>query len=101
MESRIVANIIATINSKNIKALDHYLTEVNKLYQSNDVTLLHKWTVDEIMLGTNAPTMIVTLEFPSRMHLDNTFNSDTYNRLAPVREKAFKRLEIYISTNKK
>ncbi|WP_103068824.1 DUF1330 domain-containing protein [Aquimarina sediminis] len=100
MKKKTTVIIVAKIRPDGKLELNHYLSEMNKHYEKNNVTLLNKFSIDEMIVGEERPDIIAIMEFP-----DNSFNkifkSKEYNLLLPYREKAFEKLEIFISKENK
>jgi len=94
---KVILIIVATINPNEKEALDHYLEQMNILYQQVDAQPIGKYKISESIIGTDNPNLVVIMEFPNQDALDTVFKSDKYKTLVPYREKAFLKVEAHIS----
>jgi uncharacterized protein (DUF1330 family) len=89
--------IVATINSNGKEELLHYLEKVGDLYKKVKAKPVNKFKITKPLIGDYTPSLVSTMEFPNMASLNEVFESDAYKKIIPYREKAFSKLEAYIS----
>ena len=89
--------IVAKINPAEKEALNQYLEGVAKLYQEVGAQSINKYKVSEASIGDYSPSIVSIMQFRDRDSLDNVFESTAYQALIPLRDKAFLKVESYIS----
>ncbi|AXT54573.1 DUF1330 domain-containing protein [Aquimarina sp. MMG015] len=94
---KVNVTIVATINQQGKEALSHYLEKVGILYKKVDAKPVNKFKVSKPLIGDYTPSLVSIMEFPDMKSLHDVFDSDEYKELLPYREKAFSKLEAYIS----
>ncbi|MGH1338924.1 MAG: DUF1330 domain-containing protein [Aureispira sp.] len=94
---KVNVTIVATINPNGKKELAHYLEKVGLLYKKVEAKSVNKFKITEPLIGDYSPSLVSIMEFPNRKALNDVFESEAYKELLPYREKAFSRLEAYIS----
>ncbi len=77
--------------------MTYYLENVAKLYEKVKAKQINKYKIEEALIGDNTPSLVSVMEFENKEALDTVFKSDTYQKLLPYRNKAFSKLEAYIS----
>ena len=95
--SKINLIIVATINPKEKEALSHYLAGVGELYKEVDAKSVGKYKVSKASIGDYTPSLVSIMEFDNVAAMNQVFDSQTYQALLPIRDKAFLKLEAYIS----
>jgi len=95
--SKVNLTIVATINPNGKEELSHYLEKVGILYQDVKAKPVNKFRITKPLIGDYSPSLISIMEFPNMASLNDVFESDTYKKLLPYRDKAFSKLEAYIS----
>lgn len=95
--SKVNVTIVATINPEGKEALSHYLEEVSHLYKEVEAKSIQKFKITKPLIGDYAPSLVSIMEFPNIASLNRVFESDIYKKLLPYREKAFSKLEAYVS----
>jgi len=95
--SKVNLTIVATINPDAKEELSHYLEEVGILYKEVNAKPVNKFKITKPLIGNYSPSLVSIMEFPNMVSLNNVFESDDYKQLIPYREKAFSKLEAYIS----
>jgi len=95
--SKVNLTIVATINPEGKEELSHYLEKVGDLYMKADAKPVNKFKVTKPLIGDYKPSLVSIMEFPNMDSLNNVFESDDYKQLISYREKAFSKLEAYIS----
>ncbi|WP_299251738.1 DUF1330 domain-containing protein [uncultured Aquimarina sp.] len=94
---KINLTIVATINPNGKEELTHYLEKVGVLYKKVDAKPINKFKITKLLIGDYTPSLVSIMEFPNMNSLNDVFESDDYKELLPYREKAFSKLEAYIS----
>lgn len=89
--------IVATINPNGKKELSHYLEKTEILYKKVNAKPIYKFKITKTLIGEQAPSIVSIIEFPNNNSLNDVFESNAYKELIPTREKAFSKLEAYIS----
>jgi len=89
--------IVAKINPAEKEALNQYLEGVAQLYQQVGAQSINKYKISEASIGEYTPSIISIMQFPNKESLDNVFESTAYQALIPFRDKAFLKVESYIS----
>lgn len=95
--SKVNLTIIATVNPDGKEELSHYLEKVGELYKKINAKPVNKLKITKSLIGDHTPSFISIMEFPNMESLNEVFESDDYKKLIPYREKAFSKLEAYIS----
>lgn len=94
---KVNVTIVATVNPNGKEELAYYVQKVGELYQQVNAVSVNKFKVTEPLIGDYTPSLVSIMEFPNRKALNDVFDSETYKNLLPYREKAFSKLEAYIS----
>lgn len=89
--------IVATLNPNGKEELSHYLERVGVLYKKVDAKPVNKFKITKPLIGNYKPSLVSIMEFPNMNSLNDVFESNDYKQLIPYREKAFLKLEAYIS----
>ena len=95
--TKVNLTIVATINPNGKEELSHYLKEIEILYKKVDAKPVNKFKIKKTLIGEHTPSLVSIMEFPNIDLLNDLFESDDYKDLIPFREKAFSKLEAYIS----
>ncbi|GAA3631945.1 DUF1330 domain-containing protein [Flavivirga jejuensis] len=95
--NKVNLTIVATINPNGKEELSHYLEKVGILYKKVDAKPVNKFKITKPLIGDYKPSLVSIMEFPNIESLNNVFKSNDYKQLIPYREKAFSKLEAYIS----
>ncbi|TPN82789.1 DUF1330 domain-containing protein [Aquimarina algicola] len=95
--SKVNLTIVATIDPHGKDELSHYLEKVGALYKKVDAKPVNKFKVTKPLIGNHKPSLVSIMEFPNMNSLNSVFESEEYKQLIPYREKAFSKLEAYIS----
>ncbi len=96
MNIKIILIIIAFVNPNETESFNHYVTHIREMYTSVGAKPV-KYPVDHMVLGDEKPDFIMVVEFPNQEALQELFMSKEYNELAPFREKAFNKLNVFLS----
>lgn len=70
---------------------------IGALYTEVGAKPIERYEISGVLIGENQPTMVSIMEFPDEAALDKVFKSEDYKTLLPYREKAFIKLEAFIS----
>jgi uncharacterized protein (DUF1330 family) len=89
--------IVAKINPAEKEALGLYLKGVAELYEQVGAQSVHKYKISEASIGEYTPSIVSIMQFSDRKALDKVFESTAYQALIPLRDKAFSKVESYIS----
>ncbi|MBO0343501.1 DUF1330 domain-containing protein [Flagellimonas profundi] len=89
--------IVATLNPNGKEELSHYLEKVGLLYKKARAKPVNKFKITKPLIGDYKPSLVSIMEFPNINSLNEVFESNDYKQLIPFREKAFSKLEAYIS----
>ena len=95
--SKINVTIVATVNPAGTEELTFYAEKVSELYKKANAIPVNKFKVSQALIGDYVPSLVSIMEFPDLESVNGVFESDEYKKLIPVREKAFSKLEAYIS----
>jgi len=95
--SKVNLIIVATINPNEKEALSHYLEGVGKLYEEVNAKSVGKYKVSKASIGDYTPSLVSIMEFDNIAAMNQVFDSQTYQALLPIRDKAFLKLEGYLS----
>ena len=87
MSSTLIA--LMTPNPDEPEALAAYGDKVPGILKQNGGKPTDKKVVTEHIAGSKAPKVITTIEFPTSEALHNFLNSNEYQAMIPVRDKAF------------
>jgi len=95
--SKVNLTIVARLNPNGKEELSHYIQEVGLLYKKVEAKSVNKFKITKPLIGDYTPNLVSIMEFPNMDSLNDVFESDEYKKLIPYREKAFSKLEAYIS----
>ena len=95
--SKVNLTIVATINPDGKEELSHYAEKVGELYSKVKAKPVNKFKITKLLIGDYHPSLVSIMEFPDMTSLNEVFESDEYKQLLPYRERAFSKLEAYIS----
>ncbi|WP_420574932.1 DUF1330 domain-containing protein [Kordia sp.] len=94
---KVNVTIVGTINPEGKEQLSHYIEKVGDLYKKVNAKPVNKFKVTKPLIGEYTPNIVSIMEFPDMDSLNAVFESQAYKELIPYREKAFAKLEAYIS----
>ena len=96
MSFKIVMIVLAFLNPAETEAFDNYVTGIRAQYEKVGAkTVRHD--VDQVLVGEQQPDFVMVVEFPNPQAVQQLFSSKEYQQLVPYREKAFKKLEVFLS----
>lgn len=95
--TKVNLTIVAKVNPNEKDALSYYVEQVSVLYKKVNAKSVYKSKVTKSLIGNYVPSLVSIMEFQNIDSLNEVFESDKYKSLIPFREKAFLKLEAYIS----
>jgi uncharacterized protein (DUF1330 family) len=95
--SKVNLIIVATINQSEKEALSYYLEKIAVLYEQVSAKSVGKYKISKASIGEYNPSLVSIMEFPDIVSFDKVFESEEYKKLIPYREKAFLKVEAYLS----
>jgi len=96
--SKVNLIIVATINPEEKAAMGYYLEQMGGLYERANAKSVGKYKIAEAAIGFYTPSLVSVMEFPDMAAYNAVFNGPEYNELLPYREKAFLKVEGFLST---
>ncbi len=75
-------------------ALQQYVQGVMPLYRNIGGVVVKQSQFDELYAGNLFFTYLLIMDFPSKQALVDMFNGDAYQRLVPLRDQAFQKINI-------
>ncbi len=98
MNLKILLIIIGFINPQEQESFTHYSTQINQMYEDVGAVVTERFPIAQTLLGEEKPSFIMVVEFPNQQALQQLFTSEEYKELVPYREKAFSKLNVFLST---
>ena len=95
--SKVNLVVVATINPNEKEALSFYLEKIGKLYQEANASSVGKYKISKAVIGQYTPSLVSVMEFEDMDSYKKVFESSAYEKLLPYREKAFSKLEGYLT----
>lgn len=96
MNLKIILIIVAFTNPNEKEALAFYTSQIRAQYELVGATRI-KYPITNLVLGEDKPDFIMVVEFPNQGALQKLFTSEDYQKLVPYRQKAFTKLNVYMS----
>ncbi len=97
MSAEIKLIVVATIDHNETKSLNNYLSVLSQLYEVAGVKNEAHYQIDETYLGQYNPDFISVMTFPDYATFESIYKGPRYQQLLPLRDKAFKTIEAYIT----
>lgn len=97
MNLKIFLIIIGFINPQEQESFTHYSTQINLLYENAGAEVKNRYPILQTLLGEEKPDFILVVEFPNQQSLQQLFTSEEYKKLIPYRQKAFSKINVFIS----
>ena len=88
--------VTATPNPENQAEMSEYLGRVMPMLTSAGGKLVSRRSVSQVITGDPGFSLMMIMEFPDAKVIETFFASDEYRPLIPIRDKAFRRLDICI-----
>jgi uncharacterized protein (DUF1330 family) len=82
------AYLVGHITVKNDELWQQYVAGVGESIAPFDSKIIFRGKLDKILAGQHEHDLVVVLEFPDQSTLDQWFNSEKYQSLIPLRDKA-------------
>ena len=98
MNLKIFLIIIGFINPQEQESFNIYSTQINQLYENAGAEVTNRYPIVQTLMGDEKPNFILVVEFPNQTSLHQLFTSEDYKKLVPYREKAFSKINVFIST---
>lgn len=98
MENQITLIVKATINLEEIDSFNSYIEKLTALFAKVNAEQMGHYPIKETFVGNDLPTFIAIFRLRDRTALDAVYGTEEYkNTMLPLRNKGFKRLEVYLS----
>jgi len=82
------AYLVGHITVKDDELWQQYVSGVAESIAPFDAKVIFRGKLDKVLAGTHEKDLVVVIEFYDLSTLDNWFNSETYQSLIPIRDKA-------------
>jgi len=82
------AYLVGHITVKDEELWQQYVSGVAESIAPFDANVVFRGKLDKVLAGTHDADLVVVIEFSDLSTLDNWFNSETYQSLIPMRDKA-------------
>ncbi|MFZ6013487.1 MAG: DUF1330 domain-containing protein [Bacteroidota bacterium] len=89
--------VTALLNPNGAEALNKYLEGMKVLNERAQGKPLAKYEVNETLIGSSKLTYVAIIEFPNESSIHQLFASDDYQKIVNFRNKAFEKVEAFIS----
>ena len=91
------AYLVGHITVKNDGLWQKYMAGVKESLAPFDCKIIFRGQLDRILAGQHDHNLVVVIEFPDKTTLDNWYDSEKYQSLIPLRDKA---ADVVITTYK-
>jgi uncharacterized protein (DUF1330 family) len=91
------AYLVGHITVKNDGLWQEYMAGVQESLAPFDCKIIFRGQLDRILAGQHDHNLVVVIEYPDRTTLDNWYDSEKYQSLIPLRDKA---ADVVITTYK-
>ncbi len=81
---------------KTSSEFEEYSRRSNANGEAHGGVVIKKYLISENLGQGEKPDFILIVEYPSRDNAKKAFTSDEYNRIIPMRNKAFKEVKILL-----
>jgi uncharacterized protein (DUF1330 family) len=82
------AYLVGHITVKDDDLWQKYVSGVQESISPFDAKVVFRGQLDKVLAGQHEHDLVVVIEFPDQSTLDNWFNSEKYQSLIPLRDKA-------------
>lgn len=96
MSSKTLMIVNAILNPEQKEAFAAYSEQSAAVFKSAGAVPVGKYKVSTTLVGTKKPHIIAVMEFPDEQTILDVFDSEAYKKLLPLRDKAFKELDVFI-----
>jgi len=79
------------------EALQQYVQEAVPMFQAAGGQLIKRLQVKATLKGTETFKVATIMDFPDAATIESLFASEAYEKLIPLRDKAFKEITIQIA----
>lgn len=93
-------HIEATPNPDEKDALKTYLSRVPDLIKLHGGVPIATYDVERAFDGGITPKVFTVVSFPSRESIDNLFSDEAYKAIVPIRDRGFRHLRFYVTTER-
>lgn len=98
MENKVTLIVKATVNTEDIHSFNTYIERLTALFEKMKAKQIGHYPVKETFVGNDSPTFIAIFELADRETLNAIYKTEEYiNTMIPLRDKGFKKLEVYLS----
>ncbi len=94
-KATLIVSGIINVNEK--EAYSSYIENAGPFFKQFGSNPVAKYPISQVLFGTDEIEFIAIMEFPDLESIQALFNTKAYKKLLPIREKAFKKLNVYIS----
>lgn len=91
--------VTSSPNPEQQEALKEYVQGVMPLLLNLGGVVVKRSVVTDTYHGNKHFTFLLVMDFPSKKALIEMFESENYKSLIPIREKAFKTIDIFFANN--
>ena len=91
------AYLVGHITVKDDELWQRYVSGVQESISPFDAKVVFRGQLDKVLAGEHGHDLVVVIEFSDQSTLDNWFNSEKYQSLIPLRDKA---ADVIITTYK-
>ena len=91
------AYLVGHITVKDDGLWQKYMAGVKESLAPFDCKIIFRGQLDKILAGQHDHNLVVVIEFPDKTTLDNWYDSEKYQSLIPLRDKA---ADVVITTYK-
>ena len=85
-----------TISEDAPDALAAYFSVTDPLLKRAGARIIKRFTVNDVVVGSNPSQTVVIVEYPSRDAVDSVFKSPEYSAIKDVRDRAFRTYAVTI-----
>jgi len=82
------AYLVGHITIKDSELWEKYVAGVQESLLPFNSNVIFRGKLVSVLTGTHEHDLVVVIEFPDQSSLDDWFNSETYQTLIPLRDKA-------------
>jgi uncharacterized protein (DUF1330 family) len=82
------AYLVGHITVKDDELWQKYVSGVQESISPFDAKVVFRGQLDKVLAGQHEHNLVVVIEFSDQSTLDNWFNSENYQSLIPLRDKA-------------
>lgn len=99
MDNKKVTLIVkATINKNEMESFHAYIARLTELYAQVKAESIGHFPVNETFVGSDLPSFFALFVFENKDAINAIYETEEYkSTMIPLRNKAFKALEVYLS----